>query len=184
MTSLILKSILFAAAFGASAASAATLTGDTVRKIVKNDGAAIPAFDEVFTVEAGTFDEEDGFIRYNLDATPNADQFRMRIPSGTYSAVYDFSGVTEVIFRNLDFSGGEILKDLDVVTSGPLNVEYEILSGSSFRIYWDDGGFTLPSGDQAFFTADYVTSVVPLPAGGLLLISGLGAVAALRRRKS
>lgn len=178
---------LIAGAVGAglSAVSAATLSGDTVTKTVFNNGSSIPAFNETFAVGPGV-DNLDGNIGYDLNGAADGDRFVFHINPLTFAGVYLPSGLSEVIFSDLDFSGGEILTGFNVIDNGPLNAGYEVLSGSSFRIFWQEDDFTLATGER-FFVADYLTegsdAAVPLPAGGLLMVSGLAALGLARRRR-
>ena len=64
-------------------------------------------------------------------------------------------------------------------TFGTLDgLSFDGVTSISFK--YDDASRT---GEQFYITSMVATAPVPLPAGGLLLLSGLGGVAALRRRR-
>lgn len=61
------------------------------------------------------------------------------------------------------------------VTSFAIRASYDLSDANLF-----DGAFL---GDDNFTLKKFTVTTVPLPAGGLLLLGGLGSLAALRRRK-
>ncbi|WP_172328601.1 hypothetical protein [Mangrovicoccus sp. HB161399] len=169
--------IFLAAAYLALAtlnsAHGATLAGDNVTKNVFNGGAEIAAYNETISVGPGV-DETDGNIGYDLDAGIGGDLFVISLNPGTYSSIYSFSGLTEVVLSDLDFNGGGTLSDLAVIDDGSLDAGYEVLSGSSFRVFWNEDYVSIASG-EVFFSAQYVVeAAVPLPGSIVLLAAGLG----------
>ncbi|WP_420024584.1 VPLPA-CTERM sorting domain-containing protein (plasmid) [Cereibacter azotoformans] len=75
-----------------------------------------------------------------------------------------------------------------ILSSGALvwiDMPQELTIGSStFRFDFEDGACILCGSEKTITASIEGVNVVPLPAGGLLLIGGLGALALLRRRPS
>ena len=69
----------------------------------------------------------------------------------------------------------------DTYTDG--DFVYQNTSGGFIDIF-DPWIITFPTANDLAFSVEYSVAAVPLPAGGLLLLGGLGGLAALRRRKT
>lgn len=89
---------------------------------------------------------------------------------------------TETIFPELGSSPG--IKAQDITLASPLNTRSvtAFLTGTNRQVDFQNIGFTATLSDPDN-DPDQPT-VVPLPAGGLLLIGSLGALGLLRRRKA
>jgi len=66
--------------------------------------------------------------------------------------------------------------------TGLVNI-INLTSTTGFRIFFGPDGFNGGVNDIIYTSAAVGPAVVPLPAGGLMLILGLGGLAALRRRR-
>lgn len=98
------------------------------------------------------------------------------VPAAAGSFQFQFlSGTAGAILTLLKFDGVDLLPSLSVVDGG-WAVSFSGALPSAFEFAFQNAN----AGDQIQVTV----SAVPLPAGGLLLIGGLGALAALRRRKT
>lgn len=170
----------------AAGANAATLTGDTVGFMVSNSNAGTLISGNV-TVAPGP-DAAAGPYVFDLDAPNRAgtddNGFEFTALSGNYNGLLFGDGsVTTVTLSDMDFSGGEQLVDFIPVDTSPIFLGYRILSPSSIAFDFSETAFY---NYTYILEGEYVTAPVPLPAGGLLLIGGLGVMgaAAARRRKA
>lgn len=87
---------------------------------------------------------------------------------------------TETLFPDLGSSPGIKAQDIPLVS--PLNTRSvtAFLTGTNRQVDFQNIGFTAELSDPA--NDPVAPSVVPLPAGGLLLLGSLGALGLLRRR--
>lgn len=98
------------------------------------------------------------------------------LPSAAGSFQFQFlAGTSSAVITLLKFDGVDLLPSLSPVIGG-MAVAFSGSLPASFEFAFTSAN----PGDQVQVTV----SAVPLPAGGLLLIGGLGALAALRRRKA
>jgi len=114
----------------------------------------------------------DPVITLNLGAQYLVDRFTWWAPRGisgmTLSASSDGTNYSE-IGTLADYNNALRFLSFDPLIAS--HVRLELTCGSFCEI------------GEVAFSANSVPSPVPLPAGGLLLLSGLGGIAALRRRK-
>ena len=122
----------------------------------------------------------------------------------TYTANEDLRVLDFLSVTSNGFSGGTDLALVDFgytsAAIGDVTTSYSSISdnGGSSSAGAELGGFVLSAGDSFTFFFDYdaagtnvtshqltfSTAAVPLPAGGLLLIGGLGALGVARKRKA
>ncbi|WP_246100251.1 VPLPA-CTERM sorting domain-containing protein [Cereibacter sediminicola] len=110
---------------------------------------------------------------------------------GTGKATYDITAVLAFASPELQVVGngfGTALTFVGTITGGFLkwtDMPQELtIGGSTFRFDFEDGVCILCGSEKTITASIEGVNVVPLPAGGLLLIGGLGALALLRRRPS
>lgn len=60
---------------------------------------------------------------------------------------------------------------------------FSLAAGDTFSIFWDDG-LVNPVGVTSSFSTTEATTVIPLPAAGLMLAGALGALGILRRKRA
>lgn len=164
--------VLVAAIVVPGVAGAAALTGDAVTFSIP--GAAPWSW----TVKEGKKDGNIGNFRFDFDAGEDADQFLFTSKNKGYL------GRDEITLSSLDFSDGEDLIGFEVLETVFENLTYKVLDGTSITFFFDyakslDGNVL----SGRFLTSGSAASEVPLPATAPLVLAGLGALAALRRRK-
>jgi len=123
----------------------------------------------------------------------NAQNYTIALPSGmslsnkgplnASFSVTDDGGFVDFLFRTIS-SGAQISEITNGVgATGPLARKLDVAflqeGSKSVLAFFDDG-----RGDSDFDDMVIRISVVPLPAGGLLLLTALGGFAAMRRRKT
>ncbi|WP_425041201.1 VPLPA-CTERM sorting domain-containing protein [Primorskyibacter sp. S187A] len=165
-----------------TAASASTLSGDSVTREVTNNGSIIVPVTS-FTVGAGV-DFTDANINIDMNAGAMGDQLEITVAPGNYGGMYSTSGTTVLTFGDLDFTDGSSLIGFDVIDDGPLDFVASIVDGSTLALTFDEAPITGGTFALGTYVTDIVTAPVPLPAGGLLLLTGLGAFAVSRRKSA
>lgn len=153
------------------AASAATLSGDTVGIEFVSGGYNNPSV----MVGAG-IDETLFAFEFDLDAGANGDEFIFNdnagfIPPGSSLVLYD-----------LDFSGGETLVGFELLYTSLDNLAYTF-TDSSITFTYATSGIGPNIGAAIYGTFITAPSAVPLPASLPLLIAGIGGLAAMRRKR-
>ena len=203
----ILKTSIVAAAFAvvSGAASAATLDfvvdwGNSnvaltdqgsggVNCLISGCGvsASLVGSGGVFTLNEGET-EEFGFIRFRGEGTtgslflPNDRDFDIEATLAFNPPTASASGSGEGGAHILD--GWITAGNLDWQSGVP--TQLTLSDGSLITIDFEEGDGLLLDGDKgytlkAYVTADYIAPI-PLPAGALLLLGGLGALGAVRKR--
>ena len=185
------------------AASATTFTfgngpdsetySDTVDGITLSASAGFYAGSTIQTTDAdGLFGRELGFSNAGIGVDGPADsedidgRFRNDLLTFTFSEKVNFKSVQ---FGNVDLNDDfDMFVDGVFVAPGEFNIAaqnpYDLsgLVGTSISFGADDGGIFTPADN--FRIKSITVAAIPLPAGGLLLLTGLGAALVLRRRKS
>lgn len=146
----------------------------------------------VVLVDGGTYaiGNGDGFIG-DVEAEGGAGTFEVLFNSVRDPLLaVELSNLVPLVFAQFDdlmvswvnASNGEVLASIDIAPS--INQELETTFSSAddslsqyLRFSWSD---SVVDSDFDF----QVTAAVPVPAGGLLLLSALGGIAALRRRSA
>lgn len=96
---------------------------------------------------------------------------------GETVVVTDDGDVVDFLFR--DVTQNEVIQNGDVGNADPgLSIAFYVVDQYSVIALFGDG-----AGDQDYDDIAILISTVPLPAGALLLLTGLGGFAAMRRRK-
>lgn len=188
----------------AGAASAATITADTTTGAVIAAPAAVNnatpgnndeitwAFNEItglvlsaalnvggVTLAAGTV-VDSHMIFLNRDGSSNANPLDVSISQFSFS-----EAILAVITTSGQVNSTSSLLGAPGTTYGNLdgfegNDYYQLIDSDTIEV----GMYVTQPGDWIrVVTASADTPAVPLPAGGLLLLSGLGAIGALRRRR-
>ena len=173
------KNLLAAAAVTLAfvgAGSAATLT--------PGPGSNAIVVDESYNFATAIIPNTAGSLVFNLDVAAADVPILAEATIGTIELSSDFVGLsvtltnasgTTVIAPTADTPNGSIYDLSTIFDSGDLS--------QTITISWT-GMNDSRTGGRAFIGMQIITSApVPLPAGGLLLFSALGGVAALRRRK-
>ena len=158
-------SILTLSALGVNAA---TLTGDDVTLEISDVG-----FSQTVTVGAGT-DFTANAVSWDVDFGADGDELNV-------SVIGDFPsfGATSFELSSLDFSGGEFLTGFANLFSQLQNTSFS-LTDSSILFTFDDGPVT----NGTVLSGRFETAApIPLPAGVWLLLTSLGGLAVVKRRK-
>ena len=116
-------------------------------------------------------------------ALPSGMSLSNKGPLNASFSVADDGGFVDFLFRTIS-SGAQISEITNGVgATGPLARKLDVAflqeGSKSVLAFFDDG-----RGDSDFDDMVIRISVVPLPAGGLLLLTALGGFAAMRRRKT
>ncbi len=189
-----------AATFVASAATAATLslTGSYTAgalpasfgafgKIGAAAGAPIAIYDNTST--GGLTVSDAGQIKYTyLGSAAANNNTALEISLGTMfnnlTSSYgdtvvadDNGGIVDFLFRN-ETKSTQIANGDFGASGADLALAFYVIDDKNVIAMFGDG-----AGDKDFNDIFVKISAVPLPAGGLLLLSGLGGLAGLRRRK-
>ncbi|MGV6847275.1 MAG: VPLPA-CTERM sorting domain-containing protein [Marinibacterium sp.] len=169
----------------ATSAWAATLDGSTVGYELTNEN--------VGTVQSGSFTAGPGLdankgvfsIDVNTMLPNNGVGFKMVMePGASIPGLVTGDGSLTSLILTTALPGPYKLKDFIVTKSSSIFDSVDILSGSMISFNFTDMPFT--NGESDVILAGEYVIATPLPAGGVLLLGGLGAlgVAARRRRKA
>lgn len=167
--------------------TAATLTGDTIRMVAINESRVL--LDTMILVEDGPDLLGGGNTVFDFDTGSAGNEFELFMePLGEYGGVFSTFGTTEITLSGLDFSGDERLFDWAFLQVPPeIPMTADLLSPSSIKFSWTESRFV----GGTFFRGRFLTrgeepgpipSPIPLPAGGLLLMSAVGLAVGLGRR--
>lgn len=106
------------------------------------------------------------------------------------NTVGDFGSFVQLVDGLISFSFGTTLPAAALISNdgsaNPISdmyaIGYKFISNTSYYVLFDD----IAGGDRDFddFALRIDVAAVPLPAGGLLLLGGLGALGAMRRRRA
>jgi hypothetical protein len=174
---------IMAAAFGALAllplgASASTL--DTSNTIM--DGGSYNMIGSNFFGETFLTADVGGSRSFTFNNLNTVDQ-NIALTVATVSALAEkFTG--GVTFTWLVSGLSLVVADSVTNFSGALDNVIAAGSSDTLVVTFGDPEKRTGNGGRANFTVSLDASPVPLPAGGLLLVAGLGGLASLRRRKS
>ncbi|SMY09073.1 VPLPA-CTERM sorting domain-containing protein [Flavimaricola marinus] len=150
--------------------AAATLTGDTID----------------FTADVGVFAATDVLVGAGVDTTAGAFSFDFDAGVGGDEFIWSASdsgslaGSIGISLTDLDFDDGSLLIDF--------SLDETLLTDLAWTITDDSVVFTYSStgfiGPGTVLSGSFVTAAVPLPAGLPLLLTALGGIALLRRKRA
>jgi hypothetical protein len=154
------------------AASAATITDGqslSVGESVVTNAVLTPGDDAVFTYTATEDLRIQSFLAFAGGSSSGDDLEKLTFGVGSPTESFAASAITTFPPFGLSFAA--------MMVDGPV----VLAAGDTFTFTFDlDSSATAEVGANVAFE----TAVIPLPAGGLLLLGALGAGAALRRRKA
>ena len=144
-------------------------------------------------IGTGSFDFYPGNGNYiDLNGTPGAATITTTDPLGmvvgqTYELSFDYgvnlnsAGLEELLFGFGSTTYSLIIEGAIGLTNYVVSFVYD---GSGDFLFFADSGVYSPNDNGGPIVDNIQLSAVPLPAAGLLLLGGLGALGALRRRKT
>lgn len=135
-------------------------------------GERLSPWEDTALKDIGAFSAINGDVTYTFASLLDTFKIIWGSPD-SYNSLKFYNGLTEVA----TVTGGDITHQFGN------NIPNSLFTITDFGMY---DSVTFISGGPAFEYANVegALSAVPLPAGGILLLSAMGGVAALRRRKS
>lgn len=131
---------------------------------------------------------EAGFTNLGVELIGDTIVFRNSGPATNFGATFSFDfgpGLIPFAFETLGNGGATVANNGGVDPFGTqLEIAYSAIfnSGTSINVFFGDSGAGI-DGDLDDLGIRIDVAPVPLPAGGLLLLTALGGVAALRRKR-
>ncbi len=195
----LLTSAVVALSVSTAASAATTLFEDNFDN--DTQGTPQPSLDNwtvggtgtIDVIGTGFYDFYPGNGNYiDLNGSPGAGSITTTDPLGmvvgqTYELSFDYGvNLTSAGLEELLFGFGTTTFSL--LIEGAIDLTHYVVSfvydGSGDFLFFADSGVNSPNDNGGPVVDNIQLSAVPLPAAGLLLLGGLGALGALRRRKT
>lgn len=161
-----LVALVFAAL--SSVAHSATLTGDTITKVISSD---LLNFTERNIGVGASIDEIDALVFYDFNTGSDDNELLIEIAGmGGSAGLYAATGTTSIRLESLNFTHNQRLVGFDFLEPPQLDVMVNVLSSSAIEFTYSEGRVTAGT----FLRGQFLTAPIPLPPPALLLLTALG----------